>query len=463
MFFFFFFCSCSKVKKQEDIKPNIVMIFVDDLGYGVLSCYGGEGIKTVNIDKLAEEGMLFTDFFVPANICAPSRAALLTGRYPMRCGFPVGRSYSYREYYKGYGLHPEEHTIPSLLKSAGYKSMCIGKWHLGFHEEGSHPLDKGFDEHIGIISSYSNSPLNKILYRGKSIVKEHVELEELTKLYTDEAIGFITKNKDNPFFVYLSHVAVHRPLKPRKEFIGTSERGLFGDYIHELDHSTGRVMQALEELGLDKNTIVFFASDNGSTPVSEGSSRGVLLGGKFFTSEGGHRVPGIIRWPGVIKPKEISHTNITSMDILPTICSLASVELPPEVTIDGRNIMKVLNGETKVSPHKFIYYYNGTNLQAVRKGKWKLHLPRKTEDHPFWFEYGGTKCETVRNLLREIDTGLLYNLEEDPGEENDLADRNPVIVEELLMEAARIRKELGDVNIVGSDQRIPPMENPQKR
>ncbi|QDU88852.1 Arylsulfatase [Pirellulimonas nuda] len=437
-------------------KPNFVIIFADDLGYGDISCYGPTGVETPHIDGLASAGFRSTDFFIPANVCSPSRAALLTGRYPMRCGVPVAR-HETEPKYKNYGLMSEEITIPELLKSAGYRSLMVGKWHLGMEIAGSHPLDAGFDEHLGIPSNYGKARGANFdtLYRGKQVEQRHVPLEELTKRYTDEVVAFIKRQKDQPFFVYFSHHIVHSPLQPRKEFIGTSPKGKYGDFIKELDHSTGRVLQALRDAGVEDNTLVVFASDNG--PTIAGSAGG-LNGGKYCTMEGGHRVPGIFRWPGAIPSGQVSDVTISSMDLLPLFCELAGVEQPRDRKIDGKEILPILKGASSNSPHEVLYYYNGTNLQAVREGDWKLHLPRTVNDQPFW-----SKKPIKKRGFVTLDRLRLFNLKSDVGEKHDVSDRHPEVVARLQRHAEAVRAELGDVRTTGADQRRIILVDPQER
>lgn len=437
-------------------KPNIVVIFADDLGYGDLACYGSSKVKSPSIDRLASEGMRFTDFLIPANVCGPSRAALLTGRYPMRCGHPVARA-DFPQY-MNYGLAPEEVTIAEVLKTAGYRNLLVGKWHLGFHVKGSHPLDAGFDEHLGIPSNYAKKVLGyDTLYRGRTAERKKVKFQELTELYTDEVVKFIGREKASPFFILVSHHIVHTPILPSEAFKGRTKEGAYTDFILELDHSTGRILQALEDNRLAKDTLVVFTSDNG--PAKSGSA-GVLRGGKYVTMEGGHRVPGIFRWPGQIPEGVVSDTTITSMDLFPLFCELAGVDLPSDRKIDGRNIADILSGQSEKSPHEMIYYYNGTNLQAVRRGTWKLHLPRTVKDQPFWAKQKGGNPKKV---FITLDAPKLFNLESDVGEKTDVAAQHPEMVDSLLQEADRIRSELGDVAVRGSDQRPTGLVNPQER
>ena len=451
------FVTCSIASAAEQ-PPNFVVIFADDLGYGDISCYHKKGVSTPHLDALAAEGFRSMDFFVPANVCSPSRASLLTGRYPMRCGMPVARNEKAGSKYSKYGFAADEITIPELLKPVGYRSLMVGKWHLGMELEGSHPIDAGFDEHLGIPSNYETKRGENYdtLYRGKQVEQKNVRCEELTKRYTDEVVDFIERQKDSPFFIYVSHHIVHNPILPSKDFAGTSDKGKYGDFIKELDHSTGRIMRAIKDAGLDESTLVVFTSDNG--PTRAGSTGG-LNGGKYCTMEGGHRVPGIFRWPGKIAPKQVSNVTLTSMDLLPLFCELAGVQQPADRTIDGKNILPILQGTETQTPHELLYYYNGTNLQAVREGSWKLHLPRTTKDQPFWSKIPAHKHKGFV-ILKEH---RLFNLKNDVGEKRDVADQNPEIVARLQRRAKAIRAELGDVRTTGSDQRKINLENPQER
>lgn len=441
---------------SEERLPNMVVIFADDLGYGDLSCYRTKGPDTPHLDKLAADGVRCTDFFVPANVCSPSRAALLTGRYPLRCGVPVARN-ERLPMYREYGFPSDELTIPELLKPAGYRSLMVGKWHLGMEVPGSHPLDAGFDEHLGIPSNYepSRGKNYNTLYRGRKVLERNVACEELTTRYTDEVVSFIERNTNTPFFIYVSHHIVHNPLKPSAEFVGKSEQGVYGDFVLELDHSTGRIMKALRDAGIEDDTLVVFTSDNG--PTGRGSA-GPMSGGKFCTMEGGHRVPGIFAWPKHFQAGVVSDVTMTSMDLLPTFCQLAKVDLPTDRVIDGKNIAAILSGESSETPHKSIYYYNGANLQAVRQGDWKLHLPRTTKDQPFWSRKPG-KGKGFVNL----EEPRLFNLAADLAEKNDLAAKHPEVVKKLEAQAAVIRAELGDVGVKGTDQHAISLENPQER
>lgn len=447
----------SSTRRANGEKPNIVVIFADDLGYGDISCYGSTGVETPHLDAMAAAGFRSTDFFVPANVCSPSRAALLTGRYPMRCGMPVARHESDSKY-KDYGFAPDEITIPELLKTADYRSLMVGKWHLGMEVEGSHPIDAGFDEHLGIPSNYgaSRGENYNTLYRGKQVEQKNVPCQELTKRYTDEVVDFIDRQKGAPFFIYVSHHIVHSPLLPSRDFLGTSTKGKYGDFIKELDHSTGRIMKALRDAGVDDNTLVVFTSDNG--PTRAGSTGG-LNGGKYCTLEGGHRVPGIFRWPGVIPEGIVSDVTVSSMDLLPLFCDLAGIDAPTDRKIDGHNIDSILKGETTTTPHKLLYYYNGTNLQAVREGDWKLHLPRTVRDQPFWSKNPQHRWKGFVTL----DEPRLFNLKDDLGERRNIADQHPEVMARLQQHVEAIRAELGDVRVNGTDQRQINLVDPQER
>ncbi|MGJ8743548.1 sulfatase family protein [Polaribacter sp.] len=458
------FSSCtSKLEAQE--KPNIIILFADDLGYGDLSCYGAQDVNTPNIDELANQGIRFTDFQVPSSVCSPSRAALLTGRYPMRNGFPVAQHNG--EKHKNYGLHSDEITIADLLLKQQYATMAIGKWHLGFNT-GTQPLDKGFQQFYGLKSNWSKkNPESMQLYNNREIVQKNVPYESLIKNYTLKAIEFIETNKKNPFFLYLAYNSVHSPIIVNKEFIGTSKGSLYGDYVQELDHFVGKLTTALSKNKLDENTIVIFLSDNGPALCYFGGSAGPLNGGKYTTMEGGFRIPAIIKWKGKFAIG-VNDTFLSSMDLLPTIATLAGAEIPKDRVIDGKNITAILEQGKGKSPHKFAYYYNGANLQAVRKGKWKLHLPRTLEDQPFWSKkmmgkpFGGKNLKNISCKGLEVLTRpLLFNLDTDMGELTDISKKHPDVVKELLLESERIKKELGDVNIVGTDQRLPPFNNIQ--
>ncbi|MGJ8644428.1 MAG: sulfatase family protein [Luteolibacter sp.] len=430
----------------ESAKLNIVVILADDLGYGDLGCYGAK-YKTPAIDQLAAEGFRSTDMIVAANVCSPSRSAILTGRYPMRNGHPFYRSDYTTKSGGFYALHPDEITLAELLKPAGYRSLAVGKWHLGFDTEGSHPMDAGFDTYYGLPHNYSGSshPTNKALVRDREILQKKIPFQELTPGYNREVVKFIEEQpKGQPFFIYMAHQIAHSPVKPGKPFLGKTKKGKYADFVTELDDSVGQMLQALRDNDLEENTLVIFLSDNGQ---AGNGSAGPLAGGKYTTMEGGHRVAGIFRWKGTIPAGQVSDVTLSSMDIFPLLADLAGVGLPGDRKIDGANIRNVLMGESEEAPHEYLYYYNGLNLQAVRKGKWKLHLPRTKEDLPYWTNAGKGHYFTT------LDEPFLADLESDIGEEHNVAASNPEVVATLLKEAEHIRAELGEVGQKGSDQR----------
>ena len=421
----------------EETPPNIIVIFADDLGYNDVSCYGG-AFPTPIIDQFASEGLQTKDCIVPANVCSPSRASLLTGRYPMRNGYPLCGPF---------GLHPEEVTIPKLLKTAGYKSLAVGKWHLGFHTEGSHPLDAGFDEYLGFPHNYldSKGKVDRNLYNGREIIKEGVEFEEITPFYNREVASFIEREKDGPFFIYLAHQIAHTPILPNTKFKGSTKKGIIADFVAELDHSVGTVVDAVKAAGIEDNTLIVFLSDNGHAgprPIEH------LSGRKFTTMEGGHRIPCLFRWPKMIEAGRITDTTISSMDLLPLFCELAGVALPDDRKLDGFDISNIVFEGERVSPHEHLYYYNGQNLQAIRKGKWKLHLPRTKKDQPYWGQGANGS-----HYFYELEEPFLVNLETDLYEKKNVAQQHPDVVQELMSLATQTREELGDSRVKGQDQR----------
>jgi arylsulfatase A-like enzyme len=370
---------------------NFIVIFNDDLGYGDLSCYGNPTIRTPNLDRMAAEGCKFTQFYVAASVCTPSRAALLTGCYPKCVG--LHKQVLYPD--ATTGLHPDEVTIADILKSRGYATGCIGKWHLGHHEKFL-PTRQGFDHFFGI--PYSNDMSAKEqkkleaqslphvpdyqftlpVMNSEEVIETDPDQSQFTCRFTREAVRFIKNNVNNPFFLYLAHPMPHIPLYASDGFQGRSTRGPYGDVIEELDWSTGELLRTLKELDIDDRTLVIFTSDHG--PWAEyktlGGSAGPLRGSKGTTFEGGMRVPCIMRWPGTIPAGKICTELVTSMDLLPTIASLSQASPPENRVIDGKNITALLqHPETAKSPHDTMVYYNTDGmLEAIRQGKWKLFL-----------------------------------------------------------------------------------------
>lgn len=424
--------------------PNIVIIFADDLGYGDLSCYGSPSIRTPHLDNMAREGLRFTDFYVAAPVCSPSRAALLTGRLPVRNGMFGERNVLYPDS-KG-GLPAEEITIATALKQRGYATAHIGKWHLGIHH-GSTPNDHGFELSFGLPYSNDMDPRPDLprrsaisetppadgwrfplLRNGKVVQAPPVDQTTLTQRYTEEAVKFIRGQKEKPFFLYFAHTFPHTPLFASPEFKGRSPRGIYGDAVEELDASVGRVLAALREAGIAENTLVFFSSDNGPwlTQGLQGGSAGPLREGKGSTWEGGMRVPGIAWWPGRIKPGGVTSTPASTMDLFVTSLTLGGAAVPTDRPIDGIDLAPVLAG--KPLPDRPFFYYRKDQLAAVRLGNFKLHFFTQNG-------YGQPKPD-----LHE--PPLLFNLARDPGEKFNLAAEHPEVIAKIKAAIATHREKL---------------------
>lgn len=414
------------VDRAATDRPNIIYINTDDLGYGDVGCYGSTLNKTPNIDRMAEEGVRFTDFYA-CPLCTPSRASLMTGCYPLRVGLPsvIGARASI-------GLNPDEITIAENLKTAGYATALVGKWHLGHHEEFL-PTNHGFDSYFGI--PYSNDFLDPSLplMRDTEVVEWDPDQSTLTQRYTEECINFMKRNRNNPFFLYFAHMYVHKPLRVTDEALAASDNGAYGATVEQVDWSVGQILQAVEDLGLERNTLIIFTSDNGGflqLSPSEGDtgqvSNAPLRGGKGQANEGGVRVPFIVRWPGQI-PKGQETSEVASvMDMFPTFSHLAGVEMPDDRVIDGEDIFSLMQCQRgAVSPHENIFIYVDKDLRAVRHGKWKLNVHNRA----------------------------LYNLEADIGEQNNLYSQYPDIVAELTDYINEAIQDIGDNNTVGQNAR----------
>lgn len=405
-------------------KPNIVYIFADDLGYGDLSCYGAKDINTPNIDQIAKQGIKFTEFYSASSVCSPSRAALLTGRYPQRMGI---NTVFFPESFTG--IPDTEITIPEILKEKGYATGIVGKWHLGHHSKYL-PLQHGFDEYFGI--PYSNDMESVVYMRGNEVESYKVKQQYITKTYTKEAQKFITKNKDNSFFLYIAHSMPHVPLYASEEFIGTSKRGLYGDVVQELDWSVGQILKSLREHGILENTLVIFSSDNGPwlAMKEDGGSAGDLREGKTFTFDGGMKVPTVAMWRNRI-PQGIINTEVASqMDWFPTIAKITGSSIPKDLVIDGLDISKVLTdkGNRKNSD---LLFFDGKQLQGYRSGQWKVKLP-----------YRGFRGNKWKQFVKAHDT-LLFNLNTDPGEKNNLFEKYPEKAKEILKEMIEKYQDMG--------------------
>lgn len=430
--------------------PNIIIILADDMGYGDLGCYGSKTNLTTNIDKLATEGIKFTNFYATP-LCTPSRSALLTGTYPIRNSmatnyrgecvcFPVDEK----------GLHPNEFTIPEILKQQHYATALIGKWHLGDQREFL-PTKQGFDYFFGLPYSNDTSPefyeekVKKVgaklypypeipLLRNETVVEQPVNQKLLTQRYTEEAKHYIVKNKNTPFFLFLSHTMPHNPLAVSDRFNGISNKSLYSDVISELDWSVGEIIHALDSLKIRDNTIVIFLSDNGAPAQPAERSNAPFSGYKGTVKEGGTRVPMIINWNKHIKTNEQNPTACSIIDLMPTIAYLTNTKVPTDRVIDGKNIWQwIHNPDMKVQPHSFLPYYLMDQLQAIRKDNWKLYLP----------------LTSTLNMLGK-DTGpqkiALFDLDNDTIEKVDLSEKYPEKVQQLLAMATIARTWIGDRN-----------------
>jgi arylsulfatase A len=442
---------------SADKKPNFVIIFTDDQGYGDVGVFGAKGFTTPNLDKLAAEGTKFTNFHVAQAVCSASRAALLTGCYPTRIGFSGALNNTAR-----HGLSDKEKTIAEVLKPQGYATAIFGKWHLGHHPEFL-PTHHGFDEYFGLPYSNDMWPPNGKRYpplpliEGDKVIATQPDQTQLTTWYTEHAVKFIEKHKDEPFFLYVAHNMPHVPLHVSDKFKGKSEKGLYGDVIMEIDWSVGQISEALQKNGLADNTFIIFTSDNGPwlSYGEHAGSAGPLREGKGTSWEGGVREPCIMRWPGKIPAGRVCNDALMTIDILPTFAALAGAQLPPN-KIDGLDVWPVISGkEGAKNPHDaYFIYYNQNDLQAVLSGKWKLYLPhayRTLAGKP-----GGKDGKEVSYAMTK--TGLaLYDQEADIGEQNDVAEKNPDVVKRLSDLAELCRDDIGDglTKRVGKNVREP--------
>jgi len=431
-----YYCTQS-IEFNESAHTNFIVIFADDLGYGDLGSYGHPSIKTPNLDQMAIEGQRWTNFYAGASVCTPSRAAILTGRLPIRSGMTSHKNRVLFPNSKN-GIPETEITLAEQLKKVGYTTACIGKWHLG-HKKKFLPTQNGFDYYYGIpysndmdlllektsssnYRSFWKNPkdikienFNVPLMRNNEIIERPANQKIITKRYTEESIKFIKTHKEKPFFIYLAHSLPHVPLFASDDFINTSQRGLYGDVIEEIDYGVGQIINTLKEEGLDKNTIVVFTSDNGPWLIfkENGGSAGILKAGKGTTWEGGMREPAIFWSPGKIKPGVISELGST-MDLFTTFSAISKASLPKDRIIDGKDLSNTLFKHEK-SPRKQIIYYRGNEIYAVRNGAYKAHYITEGE-----YEQFGKK--------KEHNPPLLYNLNIDPSEQYEISEKHPKII-----------------------------------
>jgi arylsulfatase A-like enzyme len=423
-------CQLATIRAADADKPNFVIILIDDMGYGDVGPFGSKLNRTPNLDRMASQGMKLTSFY-GAPVCTPSRAQMMTGCYAKRVSLP-------NVIFPGcpYGLSAKEHTVASLLKDQGYATMAIGKWHLGDQPEFL-PTKHGFDHYLGL--PYSNDMGGKAktnegagkgttkrpplpLVRDQKVIEAPANQDTLTARYTEEAVKFITANKDRPFFLYFAHTAVHVPLHPGAAFKGKSANGTYGDWVEEVDWSVGRVLDTLRGLDLSSRTLVLFTSDNGPwlTQGANGGVAGPLRGGKATTWEGGLREPTIALWPGKIAPNIVSDAVASEMDMLPTLVKLAGGQVPTDRKIDGKDIWPLLSGQSTISPHEALFYFNGVKLEAVRAGAWKLAIASQ-----------GTGRKEGAPEPATFDQPRLYNLDADIGESTNVASEHPDVVAHL--------------------------------
>jgi arylsulfatase len=451
-------CESTQSQTPSPQKPNIVLIFLDDAGYGDIGSFGAIGYTTPHLDKLADQGMRFTNFYAQP-VCSASRASILTGSQFVRVRiggalFP----------HVSFGLNPKEETLEGMLKKQGYATGILGKWGLGDAKKFL-PLQQGFDMYLGLPYSndmwpkghrntktkkmFSYMPPLPLMDGNKTIeyIRNYDQMDSLDLKYTKRAVRFINRHKDQPFFLYFAHNQAHVPLYVSDKFKGKSEQGLYGDVMEEIDWSTGRVMQALKKNGIAKNTLVIFTSDNGpwlNYGDRAGSTAG-LRGGKLLDFEGGVREPTIMWWPGMIPKGTINNKMATTMDLLPTIAKITGAPLPKR-KIDGVNILPILKDPTNEDPRKHFFFYSdiGGKLNAVRKGKWKLILPHKYMSYENELPgRGGAAGPRHQDSIKLT----LYNMRSDRGERNNVIEQHPKVVKELMKLVKKERKELGDSNV----------------
>lgn len=438
--------------KKGGSQPNIIIMNADDMGFGDLSCYGSNSIQTPNLDSMSDEGMKFTNFYACSALCSPSRYGLLTGRYPQRAGInhvfyerkwslrlgrlltPIGAADLEGAKNEQEGIPQDEITMAEGLKTAGYQTAIIGKWHLGnfIKEPEYHPLNHGFDYFLGVPFSNGNNPFP--LYRGETMLEENIQGRDqgkLTGIYTRETIKFIEKSKDKPFFCYLAHTFPHRPHFSSDKFHLKSDGGIYGDTVEELDWSVGEIMSCLKRNGLEENTLLVFTSDNGPWNVG---SPGSLRGRKGQIFDGGFRVPMIARQPGLIPAGSVNNDPAMNIDFFPTCLSMAGVKQPTDRIIDGRDISRSLYGKSEERKSRDLFFYHHDQLQGIRAGRWKLYRDINLYIYP-----------TPVNAIGKRGKGpFLYDMNKDPGESYDLAARYPDLVKKLSLQMDQWEKTMNE-------------------
>jgi arylsulfatase len=451
-------------KTQQEIKtnqlPNVVLVFIDDEGYGDVGCFGATGYATPHLDQMAAHGMKFTNFYSAQPVCSASRAGLMTGCYPNRIGIS-GALFPYHKI----GINADEYTMAEMFRDQGYATACFGKWHLGW-QKAFLPLQHGFDEYTGIPysndmwprhdatgellpegsnrSSYPELPL----IEGNEVTERITSLEgqdKLTALYTEKAVDFINRNAGNPFFLYVPHTMAHIPLGVSEKFRGKSEQGMYGDVMMEIDWSVGEILNALRENGIEENTIVVFTTDNGPwlNFGNHAGSAGGLREGKGTNWEGGQRVPFIVQWPGNIPAGKVCNKLACAIDLLPTFAAVSGGTLSDN-KIDGVDITSLLMGDFNTSPRETIlYYYGRNNLNGVRKGNWKLVLPHTYSSYN---TEPGNDGYSGKRIKMTVEAPELYNMMRDPGEQYNVIDYYPEKVAELMQVVEEARTTLGDLN-----------------